>query len=831
MRKTSFPLLLPLVAITSLASAQTNDLPLEGPFAGPPAAPQVSAPFLTLPLAPPYVGPSRPVNPRRKPPLVQPIAGWDDAASAADPLVHSSVNENRTPTPGLNFQGQSANCGGCTPPDTIGAVGNDHYLQMVNATRMAIYDKTTGTLVSGPSEFRLLWPSGNCRNSTRGDPVVVYDTLADRWVLAQFSTVNAVCVAVSQTDNPTGAYNLYEFATPEFPDYFKIGVWPNAYYMGSNENAYAAYALDRANMLAGTPATTIRFTGQTNFLLPATVVGDTAPAAGAPGVFYTFKDNSFHGGNDRLEFFHFAPNFTTPASSTFTLASTLNVAAYTYTVCGFFNLNCAPQGGTTQRVDVVSEWPMWQLQYRNMGGSDERFVANFAVDVGSDRSGIRWYQINRSGGTYSIAQEGTFAPADTLHRFMGSIGIDQGGNIALGYNASSGTESPSLRYATRAASDPAGTLQAEVTLQAGGGSQTGSNRWGDYSALTIDPEDNCTFWFTGEYYASSSGSGWTTRIGNFVMPECAPCQITACPGPATVPNAPNQCGASFTYAAPTTTGNCGAVTCTPASGSFFPVGTTNVSCTTAIGSQSCSFAVTVEDTQAPSIICPPKPVVPNDPGLCSAVVTYPPPTVGDNCPGVGSPTCVPPSGSVFPVGATPVTCTVDDAAGNSSSCGFDVGVMDTEPPVVTCGVTKPKLWPPNHELVNVGLSATASDNCAGALPIAVAVFGDEDDLMPGGDGRHSPDAKDIALGTLRLRSERVGSADGRVYLGLESTTDGSGNTGHACCTVVVPHDPSPASMASVNAQAAAAVSYCTANGAPPPSYFVVGDGPVVGPKQ
>ncbi len=491
----------------------------EGPFVEV-VKPQFSVPFRDLPRAVPGEGEKAQADDREAPPGMKPRPGWSDAATAVDPLAALGLNENgRTPSPSLNFQGQSNACA-CSPPDPIGAAGPNHYVQMVNSTKMAVYNKTTGAVISASADFRLLWPSGNCRNSSNGDPIVAYDTLAGRWVLAQFSTGNGVCVAVSQGSDPTAAYNLYEFSLPDFPDYFKIGVWNNAYYMGSNETNYSAYALDRAAMLAGTAATSIRFTGQANFLMPASVVGPTAPPAGAPGVFYTFKDDAFHGGADRLEFYHFTPNFTTPASSTFALAQSLNVTTYTYTVCGFFTLSCVPQGGTATKVDAVSEWPMWQLQYRNLGGGNERFVANFTVDVGSDRAGIRWYQINRSGATYSIGQEGTFAPADGRHRFMGSIGIDKNGDIALAYSASSASESPSLRYASRIPSDPAGTLQTEAILQAGGGSQTSSNRWGDYSALTVDPSDDCTFWYTGEYFASSSGNGWTTRIGKFVLPEC-----------------------------------------------------------------------------------------------------------------------------------------------------------------------------------------------------------------------------------------------------------------------------------------------------------------------
>jgi len=260
------------------------------------------------------------------------------------------------------------------------------------------------------------------------------------------------------------------------------------------------------------------------------------------------------------------------------------------------------------------------------------------------------------------------------------------------------------------------------------------------------------------------------------------------------------------------------------------VGTTPVACDTA-SEDSCSFTVTVNDVQAPSITCPASQSVPTDPGLCSAVVNYPPPAVTDNCPGVGAPSCVPPSGSVFPLGTTPVGCAVEDAAGNPAGCGFTVTVNDLEPPKVLCSVATPRLWPPNHDLVDVGLTASASDNCAGPLPIAVHVFGDEDDEMPTGDGNFSPDARDIAPGTLRLRRERRGDADGRVYLSVESTSDGSGNSSFACCTVVVPHDQSRASILSVDNQASAAQAFCSASGTPPPGYFVVGDGPVIGPKQ
>jgi hypothetical protein len=182
-----------------------------------------------------------------------------------------------------------------------------------------------------------------------------------------------------------------------------------------------------------------------------------------------------------------------------------------------------------------------------------------------------------------------------------------------------------------------------------------------------------------------------------------------------------------------------------------------------------------------------------------------------------------------------VTLTVTDAEGQSATCAATVTVVDNTPPTVSCSVAQgvlPTLWPPNHDLVNVGLSVSAVDACDANLTITVMVFGDEDDEEPTGDGTHSPDAKDIARGTLRLRSERKGDADGRVYLIVIKATDDAGNVGVACCTVVVPLSQSQADRNAVDAQAASARSYCQMhNGAPPPTYFVIGDGPIIGPRQ
>ena len=450
----------------------------------------------------------------------------DGVVVLPDALAPSGFNPaGRTPTPFLTFAGTGnpVGCNGCSPPDTVGDVGPKHYIQMVNATKIAVYSKTGGAPIAGPYNLSDLWSSGAC-NGDDGDPVVSYDPLADRWVLAQFAGPANLCFAVSQTADPLGSYWIYNFSTTNFPDYFKVGVWPDGYYVGTNESDYSAWVFERVPMLSGAAARSLKSAfASDNFLMPADVDGIVAPPPGAPGYFYTFLDNTFHGGSDRIELYSFAVSWAGTPSGTFATAGTIPLTAFGYTVCNFFDLTCAPQGGTAQLIDVVSEWPMFRLAYRNFGTS-ERLAGNFTVNVGAappnGRAGIRWFELGRSGGVWTLAREGTYDPGATGFRYMGSYATDYYGNAALGYTFSSAAESPDIRIATRLAGDPAGTLGLEVTMTNGTGSQTGSSRWGDYSALSIDPADDCTFWFTNEFYSSSSSSTWSTRIGAFRIPEC-----------------------------------------------------------------------------------------------------------------------------------------------------------------------------------------------------------------------------------------------------------------------------------------------------------------------
>lgn len=445
-----------------------------------------------------------------------------------------------TPNPILSFEGIGMMDQEFVfiPPDTVGDVGPNHFVQMVNVA-FAVFDKN-GTQLVGPTNINQLWQGqGNpCETQDDGDPIVLYDPLADRWLLSQFAVRSGPpyyeCIAISQTPDPTGAYYLYAFEIPDdrFPDYPKLGVWPDAYYMSTNEASteffVGVYAFDRDKMLAGEPARFQKFLEEGNFMLPSDLDGSEPPPLGSPNYFYRTMDDTIwpslgFPGEDRIEVWEFHVDFETPANSTFTLAQTLNTVPFNYGLCGF-TFDCIPQRDTSQRLDAISEWPMWRLQYRNFG-THETLVGNFTVGMGDfpDHAGIRWFELRKSNGGWSIHQEGTHGP-DRHHRWMGSIAMDGAGNIALGYSVSSDALFPSIRYATRFASDTAGTLQHEATLISGTASQLLSNRWGDYSSMSVDPSDDATFWYANEYYTDSY-EGWQTRIAKFKLPSAEEAEL------------------------------------------------------------------------------------------------------------------------------------------------------------------------------------------------------------------------------------------------------------------------------------------------------------------
>jgi PKD repeat protein len=485
-----------------------------------------------LPKAPEW----RPGDPVLEKPMrvIRPQATEPGAAveGRPDPLLASQgIGTLAVPAPTLNFPGISFT--GVVPPDTVGAPGPNHYIQMVNgpgSSQFVIFDKMGNTIV-GPLELSTLWAAAGACNSGSGDPIVVYDRQANRWLMSEFAASgNHLCVYVSQTSDPvSGGWFNYDFAVPQFPDYPKYAVWPDAYYVSTNESSPAAYALDRAKMLNGQPATFQRFTAPSltfgfNALNPASVDSPTPPPAG-PGIFMRHRDDEIHNAGknnpnqDFLEAWLFQVDWTTPANSTFTGPVNIPVAEFDSHLCGVGSFTCITQPGTAQRLDPVSEVVMWHLGYWNFG-SHETLVGNFVVDAsGTDRGGVRWFELRRTGGgPWTVFQEGTHSP-DTNSRWMGSVAIDKSGNIALNYSVSSSAVFPSMRFSGRLAGDPLGQLQAEQVVIAGTGSQT-NNRWGDYSATNVDPVDDCTFWMTNEYMPANGQ--WRTRIATFAFPACQP---------------------------------------------------------------------------------------------------------------------------------------------------------------------------------------------------------------------------------------------------------------------------------------------------------------------
>jgi hypothetical protein len=476
-----------------------------------------------------------------------------------DTVVQSQFSELRSlmtvnmPSPLLNFDGigfPGVACN-CAPPDTNGEVGATQYVQIVNEGYQ-VFNKTTGASVLGPVGITTIWTGfgGPCEAAGDGDPVVLYDQLANRWVVSQFAGAGVPtdeCVAVSTTSDATGSYNRYGFHLgSNFFDYPHLGVWPDAYYMAMNvfNSAGTAFlgpqpfAFDRAKMLAGQPATFIT-TGITGgpseeTYLPADLDGSILPPVGAPASFVEFPA----GGTFRV--FHFHADFVAPLNSTFTLFASPASAGFTLRTGGI------PQLGTTALLDNLADRLMFRLATRFFSDGHEATVGNFTVQSGSTAA-PRWFELrNVTSGPTTVAQQSTYQP-DTTHRWMGGAAMDQQGNLALGYSASSSSINPQIRYAGRLASDPVNTLpQAEVTLFAGTGSQTGTNgRWGDYSDMTIDPVDDCTFWYTQEYYATTTSFAWRTRIGSFKYPGCggAPTPTptpTPPPTPTPTPAAPTN---------------------------------------------------------------------------------------------------------------------------------------------------------------------------------------------------------------------------------------------------------------------------------------------------
>jgi len=479
--------------------------------------------------------------------------GCDESLVQDSKVAFSSA---AMPSPMANFDGvkNTDNPALYAPPDTQGAIGIDpatgkkYYIQWVNVSFQIwdVTDPAAPASVYGPAAGNTLWSGfgGLCETTNNGDPITLFDHQANRWVMSQFAfpssappfNDNHQCIAVSTSADPTGTWYRYDFlySTTTFNDYSKFGVWPDGYYMsvnqynstGSSFLGAGAVVFERAKMLNGEIARMLKFdigAATTNYssMLPSDFDG-AAPESGTPNYFVEWDDSSWLSDpDDTLRIWEFKTDWVTPGNSTFGANTsydpnyTIATADVDPDLCSYARA-CIAQPGTANKVDAISDRLMYRLQFRNFG-SYKTLVSNHTVDItGADQAGIHWFELRDTGSGWGMFQQGLHAP-NSDNRWMGSIAMDGSGNIALGYSVSSATTYPSVRYAGRLASDPLGTLpQGETTMISGSGSQTaGGNRWGDYSTMSVDPANDRTFWYTQQYYATTSGWGWQTRIGSF----------------------------------------------------------------------------------------------------------------------------------------------------------------------------------------------------------------------------------------------------------------------------------------------------------------------------
>ncbi len=557
-----------LTAAATMAFAQ--DAP---PIVAAPVQHDVSPDLITMMLAMPKSDASGIPSPsevvQKHGPLI------DNIGSAATPTVSTAPSNTAvqdgtlvkplfSATAGANFEGLGAGTSGFTvttaPPDTTMAVGPNHIVQWVNQ-QFAIYNKSGTPLLPAPG-FVLgnnIWLGfgGLCETTNRGDPLVAYDRVADRWIFTQFafniSGSNATtpylqCFAVTTGPNPAGPYNRYAYdfsaigpaGAAEFNDYGKIGVWPDAYYLtynafrGAPAGSFAGAiicAYDRAAMIAGSASATelcapVTFYGGGASLLPADMDGATAlPPAGTPN----FMMRQGTGAPAGLRLFKFKVNNFSPGSITFNdgfggaTGSFVNIPVTMTRACNGGGATCVPQPGTANLLDTLGDRLMYRLAYRNRLGN-ESLVVTMAEDpdgAGAQAAAVRWWEIQKpSANPPVLFQNSTFNPT-TDNRWMSSIATDKNGNMAMGYSISSGTVSPGIRITGRLRSEVRNQMQAEQTIMNGAGSQTGTlSRWGDYSTMRTDPADDCTFWYTTEYLGADGAFNWQTRIASFKFPNC-----------------------------------------------------------------------------------------------------------------------------------------------------------------------------------------------------------------------------------------------------------------------------------------------------------------------
>src|SRR5258708_5527525 len=427
----------------------------------------------------------------------------------------------------LNFDGLSAadtvaSGGPFVPPDTNGAVGASQFVEWVNVT-FEVLDKATGAVVMGPTPGNTFWKGfgGTCETHNDGDIIIQYDKAAGRWIAAQpvFSSPFMYCVAASTTSDATGSYEPYAFPLPAFPGYPTRAVWPDAYYVTYNifSPSFAgalACAYDRTNMLSGNAAASVCFQQPKSVgsLLPSAVDSPPPPPSGEPNFLLDLADST------HLNFFRFHVDFADPAPSTFSGPTEISVAPYSELRARATDRACIPQPYAGEKVDSLGDRLMDALAYRNFR-DHESLVATHSIEGGAF-SGVRWYEIRNPASTPVVFQQGTVVNP-VVDYWMGSIAMDKVGNIALCFSMSSDSAYPGVAVVGRSRADPLGQMDAPLILVNGTGAQVKSfKRWGDYSSMSVDPEDGCTLWYAQEYYKTTGAFNWNTRVASFKFNAC-----------------------------------------------------------------------------------------------------------------------------------------------------------------------------------------------------------------------------------------------------------------------------------------------------------------------
>jgi len=422
----------------------------------------------------------------------------------------------------FNFDGlDGVHAGGVVPPDTNGAVGDKQFVLITNFA-YSVYDKSSGKKILGPMDIRHIWKKlgGQCGGYDIGDPIVLYDKLANRWFIYELFG----CIAVSTTDDATGRFNLYSITLPGTSDYPKVGVWPDAYYLSEVNFVNGvpegeACALDRTAMLAGNEATMVCMPPNPidGTLLPADLDGTTAPPHGAPN-HYVELGNS----NTTLNEYDFHVDFVRIERSTFKGPNIISVPAYTQ-LCGAGRGACIPQPNGGDLLDAVGDRLMYRNPYRHFG-NHESLVFSHSVAPGKGSTAVaaeRWYELRSrpSRGVFSLHQAGTYQNKRNNY-WMGSIAMDKAGDIAMGFSADNSTTlEPSIYLTGRVPTDPLNKMESTRLVVRGKNVQIGSNRWGDYSSLSIDPSNDCTFWYVQEY-GKKGGRNWQSRVVSFRFNRC-----------------------------------------------------------------------------------------------------------------------------------------------------------------------------------------------------------------------------------------------------------------------------------------------------------------------